>query len=130
MEACQSFSYDVTLWFCIATIGLGYVATTLFLLSKTGADAPRRGTQMLQEKEGPNAGDASFARVAGTLGSLTLSALFVAAVFWSHHALYCGAPGDIDRVRELGPVFLVGSALFAPYAFNRLSMVFGTRDAG
>lgn len=94
-------------------VGITMTAWQIGRASKHGA------TSMLVEKEGPLAGVISFSRVAGTLGALTLTSLFVANVFWAHHAMFNDQ--SLSKAADLWPVYIFGTALFAPYAFNRLA---------
>ena len=64
----------------------------------------------------------SFSRLAGAVGSMGLAAVFIGIGYWVIFALFTGE--DITRLDGLGPYFLSGSALFAPYAFNKLARVF------
>ena len=100
---------------------LGIAATALGLLSKTPPGTTLRAAEIVQEKDGQNAGDISFARVAGVIVALALASLFIVTVFWAHHALFCN--GMLAEAKELWVIYLYGTALFAPYAFNRLSQI-------
>ena len=103
----------------LQVLGIGVTAWTLF--APGGGELAKRARTRLLEKDGPSAGSVSFSRVAGTLGALTLASLFVATVFWAQYALYSDA--SLDEAKKLWPVYLLGSALFAPYAFNRLAQL-------
>ena len=88
------------------------------------------GMQMLTEKvgdpqDGGDAGDkgpGSFSRIAGTIGAIVLAAFFAGVSYWALHALF--SDGDLNKLKDLGTFFLVGSALFAPYAFNQIRSIF------
>ena len=64
----------------------------------------------------------SFSRAVGTIGALGLAAVVVALGFWIIYSLFYD--GDLSRMEDLSTYFLSGSALFAPYAFNKISSVF------
>lgn len=80
--------------------------------------------------------DVSFSRVAGSIGAVALAAFFAGLSVWiffalNDHQLYPESGAEdaerkplIDRVSDLGTFILAGSALFIPYAFNRLSGIF------
>jgi hypothetical protein len=80
----------------------------------------------LSEKgEPPKSGDdndPSFSRVAGALGAVGLAATFVGIGYWVMYELYFGT--DLTKLSNLNLYFLSGSALFLPYAFNRLASIF------
>ena len=65
--------------------------------------------------------DNTYSRVAGVLGAMSLTGLFICVVFWVQYALFNDKP--LDPLSELWPLFTVGCALFAPYAFNRASQI-------
>lgn len=111
--------------FAILTIlqVFGLLITGWQLLRASGDGAK----SLILEKDGPLAGDVSFSRVAGVLGALTLTSLFVATVFWAHHALF--NDGTLGKAKDLWPIYLFGTALFAPYAFNRLARLGQTTPA-
>lgn len=119
-----NLAYSVSLVLVTVTIGIGTLATVVFLMfgQKVSGEESRLA-QMTKEKVGPLAGRTSFARVAGILGSLTLTSLFICAVYWAHFTIFAG--GDLTAVTALWPLFTVGAALFAPYAFNRLRVFQG-----
>ncbi|WP_440964025.1 hypothetical protein ACL58G_29435 [Massilia sp. GER05] len=84
--------------------------------------------QALQEKAatGDGTGATSYSRVTGALGAVMLTTFF-----WAIGNLVLAdavLPGRADRIAPLlGSVdhfFLVGSALFLPYAFNQLKTLF------
>ncbi len=64
----------------------------------------------------------SFSRTAGAIGGMALAAAVVGISYWVLYALFYN--GDLARLEGVGTFFLSGSALFAPYAFNKLSKVF------
>jgi hypothetical protein len=67
---------------------------------------------------------ASSSRLIAFIGMITLSALFLGVGYFTLWALFFGQPKDIQAVKDTGALFLTGSALFAPYAFNKLAEVF------
>ncbi len=80
-------------------------------------------SQALHEKD-PATGDAtgsvSYSRVTGVVG-----AVIVGSLFWMISNIVIGMailePSQVPRILgSIGPIFLVGSALFLPYAFNQL----------
>ncbi len=94
--------------------GIGFTFWSLSRSSEKNAVV-----SMLVEKDGPVEGEISFSRVAGVLGALSLASLFIANVFWVQHQLFNG--GDLSAITERWPIYVFGTALFAPYAFNRLA---------
>jgi len=98
-----------------------------FVLKKPVPDEDGQpfGVQILSEKNPPaDSGKpvGSFSRVAGAIGSTVLAALFAGISYWALHTLFMG--GDLTRLQDLSTFFLVGSALFAPYAFNQIRGIF------
>lgn len=108
--------YELISFFILVVLQVVGIGATIWHLIKASKDG---ALSMLVEKDGPSVGHISFSRVAGTLGALTLTCLFVANVFWAHHAMFNGA--SLERAVELWPIYLFGTALFAPYAFNRMA---------
>jgi hypothetical protein len=81
--------------------------------------------KVLKEKnaDGSEAGATSYSRVTGAIG-----AVMVAALFWvvSNIGIVTAIlhPGDMPTILNAsGKLFLVGAALFLPYAFNQLKSV-------
>ena len=79
----------------------------------------------LKEKapDGSSTGDNSYSRVTGLVG-----AIMMAALFWIVSniiiVLAIVHPADVTTVlNSVGKLFLVGAALFVPYAFNQLKSV-------
>lgn len=66
----------------------------------------------------------SFSRVSGALGAVGIAATFVGIGYWALHGLFFGSSSDLGKISSLSTYFLSGSALFIPYAFNRISEVF------
>lgn len=82
--------------------------------------------ESLKEKDGDGAatGVTSFSRVAGFLGITILASLF-----WTLSNVVIGYsvlnPAQIAVVLGgSGKIFLIGAALFLPYAFNQLKSIF------
>ena len=80
---------------------------------------------VLKEKapDGSQADATSYSRVTGAIG-----AVMVASLFWvvSNIAIVTAIlhPGDMPTILNAsGKLFLVGAALFLPYAFNQLKSV-------
>ena len=86
-------------------------------------------------EEDPEAGG-SYSRVSGAVGSMVLAAMvgglgyyILYAVFFNHCLLSTELTEDgqkkiVDLFYSLRYYFLGASALFAPYAFNRLTTIF------
>ncbi len=64
----------------------------------------------------------SFSRIAGSIGATVLAAFFAGVSYWALFNLFRG--GDLGKLDELESFFLVGAALFAPYAFNQIRSIF------
>nr|WP_144020737.1 hypothetical protein [Burkholderia sp. AU33423] len=85
-------------------------------------------SQALKEKSptGESTGVTSYSRVTGALGAVILTALFwaVGNVLLTRSI----SESDIDKLAQLPDAFnhffLIGSALFLPYAFNQLKTLF------
>jgi len=116
---------NVMPWLVLAVFNIPVVA----VLARLPFVADLR--QALREK-GPIGGSAdttSYSRVTGLVG-----AVIVTAFYWAvgNIALYKAftAIGDIRPIIEAAaPLFLVGSALFLPYAFNQIKSAFGASGA-
>jgi len=86
----------------------------------------KRLNQVLKEKAPDGtAGDAtSYSRVTGALGAVVLTSFYWAI----GNASLSLALSDVTKVKPLmdavSPFFLIGSALFLPYAFNQLKSIF------
>lgn len=83
--------------------------------------------EALSEKEGAPAGvdeKSSFSRVSGALGAIGIAATFVGIGYWALHGLFFESADNLGKISSLSTYFLSGSALFIPYAFNRLSDIF------
>lgn len=116
-------SYFVSLWVLTTLLAVTFAVTAVFLFTEAHGDPKaRRFSKMLSEKDQDGSGEAvSYSRVAGVLGAMALTGLFICVTYWVHYALFTGAA--ITNVSELWPFFAMGSALFAPYAFNRASQI-------
>ena len=92
----------------------------------TMPDLTAKVGDLLKEKtpEGEPSDATSFSRVTGAIG-----AVVVGSLFWIVSNIVIGAaivsPQDVGGiVNGFGKMFLVGAALFLPYAFNQLKSVF------
>lgn len=65
----------------------------------------------------------SFSRTAGAIGAMGLAATTIGIGYWLVYSLFYD-PSPLSELRNIGWYYLSGSALFAPYAFNRLSNIF------
>lgn len=111
------------------------------LKSKPTTGGPTFAVQMLSEKSQltpPPAGGmatpppasvgtatqppGSFSRISGAIGAIVLAAFFAGVSYWALFTLFNN--GDLKKLADLGTFFLVGSALFAPYAFNQIKGIF------
>lgn len=64
----------------------------------------------------------SFSRTAGAFGAMALASAVIGVSYWLVYALFYD--GDLEAIQKTSWFFLSGSALFAPYAFNKLSTLF------
>lgn len=97
------------------------------LTQRAAAGATTAAIEALQP-DSDQLGD-SYSRITGLIGTLVL-VCFIWAV--GNVVLYNAftAPGSVKQVLDgVGPFILSGAALFAPYAFNKLSQVFTQRAA-
>jgi len=67
---------------------------------------------------------ASSSRLIAFVGMIIISALYLGVGYYTLWALFFGQAQEIENVKQTGTLFLTGSALFAPYAFNKLADVF------
>ncbi|PLX45212.1 MAG: hypothetical protein C0605_01265 [Hyphomicrobiales bacterium] len=58
------------------------------------------------------------------IGSIGLAALFIGIGYWVLFSLFLG-PDKLEKLDHLWTFFLAGSAMFLPYAFDRLTKLFG-----
>lgn len=65
----------------------------------------------------------SFSRTAGAIGAMGLAATTIGIGYWLVYSLFYD-PSPLTELNNIGWYYLSGSALFAPYAFNRLSSIF------
>ncbi len=108
----------------------GLRSLSAILKTQTSENGSTFGVQMLIEKTsdpqdgriGSNNGSGSFSRISGAIGAVVLAAFFAGVSYWAQHALFTG--GNLSKLNDLGTFFLVGSALFAPYAFNQIRAIF------
>jgi hypothetical protein len=95
----------------------------LSMLSEKSSVAPAAGGNgVAANGAAPVPTEASFSRVAGSIGAIVLAAFIGGVSYWILYGLFNG--NDLAKLKEIGPFVLAGSALFAPYAFNQLSAIF------
>jgi len=98
-------------------------AVLLFYLFKTGVNLKSMISEKIAGASSPDENNHSFSRVAGIVGAIVLSMFFWAFGNVILHALVNnGAPGQM--IQDVWPYFLLGCALFAPYAFNQVKGIF------
>ena len=92
-------------------------------LSRTGQ--PLAYT-VLAERPDRDTGDfkGSFSRTVGAFGAMVLAASLAGISYWMVFDLFEDAGSNLAKLQSTGWYFLVGAALFAPYAFNQLSRIF------
>jgi hypothetical protein len=77
-----------------------------------------------KDPTGVASGALSYSRVTGLFGAVIVTCFFWAigdVILWKAMV----SPAEVKEITaNLGPFFLVGSALFLPYAFNQLKTVF------
>ncbi len=100
------------------------IAIAAIMTARTG-DVTAQVGNALKEKapDGTATDDNSYSRVTGLVG-----AIMMAALFWIVSniiiVLAIVHPADVTTVlNSVGKLFLVGAALFLPYAFNQLKSV-------
>ncbi len=112
-------------WQMVATVAalLGFNVPILYIALKL-QKVPNLN-QALQEKtsDGSSTGDVSYSRVTGMIG-----AVVVTAFFWIISNITIGVailhPENLKEIlSNIGSIFLVGAALFLPYAFNQIKSV-------
>ena len=72
-------------------------------------------------------GDANqleITKISVFLGSIGIAALFVGIGYWIIFSLFL-SPEKLQSLESIWIYFLAGSAMFLPYAFDRLSKLFG-----
>ncbi|MDN3578491.1 hypothetical protein QWZ03_17105 [Chitinimonas viridis] len=62
----------------------------------------------------------SASRLIGMVGLVIMAAMYVGIGYFALYAAFF-SPASLAYIDDLAKYFLVGSALFAPYAFNQLS---------
>lgn len=122
--------YQIPFWIMTAMILLGLATLAgILLFGRSGTGGQRLIISMITEKSHEISDDngvklaqsISFSRVTGMIGALTLASLFVMCCYWAQYQLFSGQP--LTNIYSVLPLFLIGSALFAPYAFNQLRKV-------
>jgi hypothetical protein len=94
-------------------------------MTARAGNVTRQVGEALKEKgaDGTSTGDNSYSRVTGLVGAIMMASLFwivsnIVVVLAIVH------PADVTTVlNSVGKLFLVGAALFVPYAFNQLKSV-------
>ena len=95
---------------------------TTFAQSMLSEKTPPAQPANQQAANVPIESDASFSRVAGSIGTVVLAAFIGGVSYWALFGLFSGA--DLTRLSQIGTFVLTGSALFAPYAVNQLRAIF------
>lgn len=94
----------------------------LKLIQKSLSD-PGSFKKVLSEKNNEDQDvSPSFSRLTGAVGTMGLAAIFIGVGYWVIYAVFNNL--SLIVLQDLGVYFLSGSALFAPYAFNKLAGVF------
>jgi hypothetical protein len=94
--------------------------------------AMKQLSAVLKEKSASNdaAGVPSYSRITGLFGAVMITSLFWAV---GNLVIYkaLGHAADIKPITDgVAPVFMVGSALFLPYAFNQVRAAFSPLPPG
>ena len=122
---------SIAFWFSMVGLTivliLGLVVLWMVLRSKSKDGKVDVIGEFLTEKAEVGAGKSSFSRLAGAVGAMAIAATFVGISYWAIEALFFEKDEYLGRLEKLWVYFMVGSALFAPYAFNKLSEVFKNR---
>jgi hypothetical protein len=66
----------------------------------------------------------SYSRAIGTIGGIVLAGFFWGICNVTLYKAFLDYTQVMPLVKGVGPLFLAGSALFLPYAFNQLSAIF------
>ncbi len=121
--------FNVACFWLIRRLALG-VNLKQAMREKAPSEQPEPVTTTIQTVDGTTRTETempdntSYSRVAGMIGAIVMACLFWAV---GNIAIYLGFT-DVDGLAKLvgniGGLFLGGSALFAPYAFNKLTEVF------
>lgn len=64
----------------------------------------------------------SFSRLCGAIGMIIMAGILLGVGMYGIWSLF--ENGNAAGVKDMGAVFLSGSALFAPYAFNQIKATF------
>ena len=84
----------------------------------------RLSSALLEKSADVTSGTTSYSRISGLFGSVIISAFFWAlgnVIIWKAFQNPTQVEQIINGVQKF---FLVGSALFLPYAFNQLRLIF------
>lgn len=78
------------------------------------------------EKNGNGSDDPSlkpsFSRLCGAIGMIIMAAILLGVGIYGIWSLF--ENGGAAGIKDMGSLFLAGSALFAPYAFNQIKAAF------
>lgn len=86
----------------------------------TDTNAASALASALSETADVQDGKTSFSRTAGAIGALAMASFFAGLGVWV--LLSIGTVGNVgDSLKGLSQYFLSGTALYAPYAVNRIS---------
>lgn len=123
-------SYGLEVWVPVAGMVLVLIwglrlLSKILLSSKTDTATQPMIASALTEKNADGE-PASFSRVAGAIGAVALASFMAGLGLWIFFGINATEDVLIERLESLGTYFLGGAALFAPYAFNQLSKVFGS----
>lgn len=97
----------------------------LIILFIKQADVLKAVASALREKNSPSSsGETSYSRITGFIGAVIITSLF-----WVlSNVVVADSILDPQRIAVIlsssGKLFLIGSALFLPYAFNQLKSIF------
>lgn len=108
----------------VVAFNIPVLAAAVMTVSAPGAVATQVG-YALKEKDaaGNSTGDNSYSRITGLVGAIMLASLFW-VISNITIVLAIIRPSDVGSVlNSVGKLFLVGAALFVPYAFNQLKSV-------
>ncbi|MBP0496006.1 hypothetical protein [Roseomonas indoligenes] len=106
--------------------GLGLIARALLGGPSGDAREPLIRSMLSEPADQPaKTVKGSFSRTAGAFGAMGLAASVVGISYWVIFDLFSTNGDNLGKLKDVGWFFLAGSALFAPYAFNRLSKLFG-----
>jgi hypothetical protein len=117
---------QVRFWGAVAAVAAFNVPIffAAMMTLRTGTVTEQVGSALKEKApDGTSTGDNSYSRVTGLVGAIMMASLFwivsnIVIVLAIVH------PADVTIVlNSVGKLFLVGAALFLPYAFNQLKSV-------